>query len=111
MPSCYYYDEQSNRCSCYGNDSLNELLDENAKLRDELENARMRGDDLASSISEWRAVTEARGQTIDRLAAENAKLRELVKSMYYDLTHMTFPPDWVTDYEADMRELRVEVTS
>lgn len=44
-----------------------------------------------------------------RLSDENAKLRELVKSMYYDLTHMTFPPDWVTDYEADIRELRVEV--
>lgn len=40
---------------------------------------------------------------------ENAKLRELVKSMYYDLTHMTFPPNWVTDYEADMRELGVGV--
>lgn len=46
---------------------------------------------------------------IARLKAENAKLRELVKSMYYDLTNMTFPPDWVTDYEADMRELSVEV--
>ena len=40
--------------------------------------------------------------------AENAKLRELVKSMYYDLTQTTFPPDWVTDYEADMRELGVD---
>ena len=40
--------------------------------------------------------------------AENAKLRELVKSMYYDLTNMTFPPDWVTDYEADIRDLGIE---
>ena len=42
--------------------------------------------------------------------AENAKLQELVKSMYYALTHMTFPPDWVTDYEADMRDLGIEVS-
>ena len=46
---------------------------------------------------------------VTKLETENAKLRELVKSMYYDLTHMTFPPDWVTDYEADMRELGEEV--
>lgn len=48
-------------------------------------------------------------ELMDTLAADNAKLRELVKSMYYDLTNMTFPPDWVTDYEADMRELGVEI--
>ncbi len=49
------------------------------------------------------------GEHMVELERENAKLRELVKSMYYDLTNMTFPPDWVTDYEADMRELGVEV--
>lgn len=32
MPNCYYYDEQHNRCNCYANESLNELLAENAKL-------------------------------------------------------------------------------
>ena len=42
------------------------------------------------------------------LQAENDRLREVVKSMYYDLTNMTFPPDWVTDYAADMRELGIE---
>lgn len=36
MPNCYYYDDQRNRCNCYANESLNELLDENAKLRDSL---------------------------------------------------------------------------
>lgn len=30
---CYYYDEQHNRCKCYDNENLNELLAENAKLR------------------------------------------------------------------------------
>lgn len=34
MPSCYYYDEQRNRCNCYVNENLNELLAENAKLLD-----------------------------------------------------------------------------
>ena len=68
---------------------------ENAKLREE--NARLR-----SCLSD--DADNAR-----QIMGDNAKLRELVKSMYYDLTHMTFPPDWVTDYEADMRELGVEV--
>lgn len=34
MPSCYYYDEQRNRCNCYVNENLNELLADNAKLRE-----------------------------------------------------------------------------
>lgn len=34
MPNCYYYDEQRNRCNCYVNENLNELLSENVKLRD-----------------------------------------------------------------------------
>lgn len=33
MTNCYYYDEQRNRCNCYVNENLNELLAENAKLR------------------------------------------------------------------------------
>ena len=33
MPSCYYYDEQRNRCNCYVNENLNELLAENERLR------------------------------------------------------------------------------
>ena len=32
-PSCYYYDEQRNRCKCYVNENLDALLAENAKLR------------------------------------------------------------------------------
>lgn len=34
MPNCYYYDEQHNHCNCYVNKNLNELLAENAKLRE-----------------------------------------------------------------------------
>ena len=72
-----------------------DLEAENAKLRKDLEYAN----------NEWEKESMEYLSTQD----QNAKLRELVKSMYYDLTHMTFPPDWVTDYEADMRELGVEV--
>ena len=38
MPNCYYYDEQRNRCNCYVNENLNELLEENAKLRELVRN-------------------------------------------------------------------------
>lgn len=31
---------------------------------------------------EWHAIAESRGQTIDRLARENAKLRELAIGLY-----------------------------
>ena len=46
---------------------------------------------------------------LKRLRDENARLRELVQSMYDTLSHETFPPDWLKDYEADMRELGIEV--
>ena len=45
---------------------------------------------------------------LKRLRDENARLRELVQSMYGDLSHETFPPDWLKDYETDMRELGIE---
>ena len=37
MPNCYYYDEQRNHCKCYVNENLNELMAENAKLREQME--------------------------------------------------------------------------
>lgn len=63
---------------------------------------------LAQELREAAGTIWELRDDLQRANAENAKLRELVKSMYYDLTNMTFPPDWVTDYEADMRELGVE---
>ena len=77
-------------------DKMSCIEAENAKLRKSLEYAN----------NEWEKESMEYLSTQD----QNVKLRELVKSMYYDLTHMTFPPDWVTDYEADMRELGIEVT-
>ena len=37
MSNCYYYDEQRDHCKCYVNENLNELLAENAKLRELLD--------------------------------------------------------------------------
>ena len=60
-------------------------------------------------------IYEAQALEIAKLAAdlkstkaENDRLRELVQSMYGDLSHETFPPDWLAEYEADMRELGIE---
>lgn len=75
--------------------ALEEAEAENTKLRKELEAEH--------------ALAETLGHHHEYIQAENAKLRELVKSMYFDLTNMTFPPDWVTDYKADMRELGLGV--
>lgn len=41
--------------------------------------------------------------------AENDRLRELVRSMYGDLSHETFPPDWLAEYETVLAELGIEV--
>lgn len=60
---------------------------------------------LECALSEAQALR----RQVDALKAENAKLRELVKSMYYDLSRQTFPPDWMSDYKADMREMGVDV--
>lgn len=43
-----------------------------------------------------------------RLKKENKELRDLVESMYDDLSHQTFPPDWLPDYKKEMRELGFE---
>ena len=90
MPNCYYYDEQRNHCKCYVNENLDELLTENAKLRDELDAAKH---DL--SLFSRRIV---------ELGAENAKLRELVRCLVY----ATHPLDRAT-LTANAAELGVEV--
>lgn len=36
-PACYYYDAERNRCRCYVNENLDELLAENARLRELIE--------------------------------------------------------------------------
>ena len=75
MPNCYYYDEQRNRCNCYVNENLNELLAENAKLKQEIE----RWHRLTAGIElpEY-PITEFKPKDIER---ENAKLRELLRDM------------------------------
>lgn len=61
---CYYYDEQRNRCNCYVNENLDELLVENAKLREQSKR-------LFDKALE--------------LATENAKLRELCEEQLDNL--------------------------
>ena len=46
---------------------------------------------------------------VNRLNKENKKLRELAESMYDDLSHQPFPPDWLPDYKRQMQELGIEV--
>lgn len=72
-------------------DRAQDLQAKNAKLREEFD-----------KMDVWHS------KELSAAMAENDRLREVVKSMYYDLTNMTFPPDWVTDYAADMRELGIE---
>lgn len=72
-------------------------------LRDRAQALQAENDRLREYIERKRLL-----QDFARLVDEKSKLRELVKSMYYDLTNMTFPPDWVTDYAANMRELGIE---
>ena len=68
---------------------------------------------------EWHAIAESRGQTIDRLAQENAKLMELVRDMFggYKGAVEMLPPSYsknvaeraVMDISDRMRELGAEV--
>lgn len=81
---------------------IDSLIREIEKLQDE-------NDKLSEQVSSLVGRSFRTADKMSCIEADNAKLRELVKSMYYDLTHMTFPPDWVTDYAADMRELGIEV--
>ena len=80
---------------------IDSLIREIEKLQDE-------NDKLREQVSSLVGRSFRTADKMSCIEADNAKLRELVKSMYYDLTTMTFPPDWVTDYEADMRELGVD---
>lgn len=99
MPSCYYYDEQRNRCNCYVNENLNELLAENAKLQ---------------------ASNEVIAEDHAALCEQNAKLRELVAdfdkcldtALYLagEAGYLTMPDQKLfASLRPRMRELGVEV--
>ena len=83
---------------------------------------------LAWQEWQWHAIAESRGQTIDRLARENAKLRELCRDMlktiqvmdeeWHSLTDFTtmaeaaetydFEAKNAPEYEEKLRELGVD---
>lgn len=96
MPNCYYYDEQRNHCKCYVNENLNELLAENAKLRDQ-------GARLFDKTLE--------------LGTENVELLNLVRDIYdeYRYLRMRFHRTYVQHeermrvIEQRMRKLGAEV--
>lgn len=96
MPNCYYYDEQRNHCNCYVNENLNELLAENAKLREQVDAAHMS-----------RLLTENENESlrelVQRLLAEYRYLRVRPRKMY--LQHEAR----MRAIEEEMRELGVEV--
>lgn len=124
MPSCYYYDEQRNRCNCYINENLNELLSENAKLREVLldvadvleENAKLRepAERLRTQLAD---ATESMGSVEERCA----KLRKLLLDVWNDAMQFDGFWDYVHDdgeiynedelphYQERMRDLGIEV--
>lgn len=116
---CYYYDEQHNRCNCYINKNLNELLDENARLREVVsdgeENARLILAESRALQAENEKLREENERFIIKLNAEhivrqnveseNAKLRELVAEIYEDQCDNS--ERW--RYRDRMRELGIEV--
>ncbi len=83
MYGCYYYDEQHNRCRCYSHESLNDLLAENAKLRE-----------LVADM--WRFTGTAR-KKYPRLFDPAAQGGQMVQLNMFD------------SFEQRMRELGVEV--
>lgn len=108
MPSCYYYDEQRNRCNCYINENLNELLAENAKLREVMEDLE-ECDQIHRTM--LRQVTELKAKA----KAENAKLRDLATGLYRcwlgegcDGCPMQDNDGWCIR-DLQLRELRIEV--
>ena len=73
-PTCYYYDSDHNRCLCYDNHDLDDLLAENAKLREQIQDA-----EHEESVA-WDRVHTAEHQ-MRRAKEHNAKLRKLCEDM------------------------------
>ena len=83
--------------ACKNVADLQEALEENAKLREQLEYALQ--------------TSRARLETIDRLKAENAKLRELVLDLYDAIDSVFWDGEVETRerFEPRMSELGIEV--
>lgn len=78
-------------------DHIDQLEDENAKLRAERD--------------EWHRVAESKQDIIDHMRdarAENDKLRKLLSS-YWKAVHCLATPNVPRDYLAEMREMGIEV--
>ena len=67
-----------------------DMLDENAEPEENLTQVTENG--------------ERAQRAIDALNDENAKLRELCRSMYHELMKRPLPPEWITEYGSDVLE-------
>ena len=112
--TCYYYDAGTNHCRCYGSESLNALLTENARLKEDMRDLEAYDQILRDRLNQ--------DHDLRRLAEnENAELRKLVRGLDYCLSRRKFvscercPLYDVTDVNIEpkcvrmMRELGIEV--
>lgn len=83
MPNCYYYDEQHNRCKCYANENLDELLAENAKLREERDEFKalfeLKDTQFNNVLS---SVEMIKAENARQIMGENARMRELIQKAW-----------------------------
>ena len=112
--TCYYYDAGTNHCRCYSSKSLNALLTENARLKEDMRDLEAYDQILRDRLNQ--------DHDLRRLAEnENAELRKLARGLDYCLSRRKFvscercPLYDVTDVNIEpkcvrmMRELGIEV--
>ena len=91
--TCYYYDAGTNHCRCYGSESLNALLTENARLKEDMrdleaydqilrDNLRRDNELRLKAQAECNRAQELMELLLDGVAdiqSENARLKRLVQ--------------------------------
>ena len=91
-----------------------ELEAENAKLRERITTQKQTIQAYRDESREWQEIAEARGQTIDRMSADNASLQELCEDMLscIEICEAFCKPPTVEmrkEFASRMYELGVEV--
>ena len=77
--TCYYYDAGTNHCRCYGSESLNALLTENVRLKEDIRDLEAYDQILRDRLNQ--------DHDLRRLAEnENTELRKLVRGLDYCLS-------------------------
>lgn len=91
-----------------------------------LESVSVGGETFFRKQRDWRAIAKSREQTIERMGAENAKLRELVRDMFEEIEAGGFnpmverygkssvyyeeDPSWRVGIRERVREMGIEVS-